>query len=556
MRSRRLSSSLGLLLPLVSAPGLAYSDTPEAATVFIRVVGDVRVEVDRGWKQVFEKPDVEIATGSGFLVSPFGHVVTNHHVVSGEDVAVLVEGQPVRLNLVVKRIDVLLAGGDEAGRRFTAALDAASPDLDLALLSVVGTNLPYLRLGDSDALATGEAVAAFGFPLGRATDVGRTVPRDAPPQVSQNRGSVTALRAGDGGERRYVQTDAVLNPGNSGGPLLDADGYVVGVVRMKLRQAAGLGFAIPVNLVKDLLETAGREDVFPGRRLRLGPPHALPGKGIRLSLPEGFTDTSGTRLRVEAGIGPEEPELVVARGATALSLGELESWLQSGKGAPGFRAKGAGRSQTTEIARLPAVVGAADGTGARDGAPLRMEFALVDLGREKLVARYTGPPALLAFNRAVLRESLKSLEPEALLTAEVSSAPRIALEPAAFPAPGSPAISLPAGWTREAAGPRRCRALPPPDAVLAGSPEGDFTVALRAAWWRKAAVPAGAGPCSWAPGSEGPASYSAPGDRMGAPLVAEGVFVAKDGGLLQLEVEAPPAKLGHLRDLFRAWTRP
>ncbi len=547
--SALLGATLGAALATTTR---AEPNAARTATVFIRVVGDVRVEVDRGWKQIIEKPDVEIGTGSGFLVSPTGPVVTNHHVVTGEDLTVTIEGQPVRVNLVVKRIDVLLPeAGAGSGRRFTAAVDAASPELDLALLSVTGADLPFLPLGDSDALEPGQPVEALGYPMGRAVEVARSLAVDAAPEVTLSRGTVTALRSGDQGDRRFVQTDAVINPGNSGGPLLDAEGYVVGVVRMKLRQASGLGFAIPVNQVKDFLEASGQEPVFPGRRLRLGPLHALPGKGLRLRMPEGWDDSSPARLRVKAGAPPEGPDFLVDRGATPRSLAELEASLRSGHGFPEFAGGEAGRSQAIDLSGLPGLMGSVAGSAPREGQPLRMEYAILDLGREKLVARYVGPPALVAFNRSVIRDSLRSLEADPLLTAELRSAPRVALEPAAFPQPGSPAFVLPAGWTREATPPRRCRSLGRPDAFLAGSPEGDFTVALRAAWWRQGAIPGAS--CSWTAGSRGASSYALPGERMGAPLSTEGTFVARDGGLWQLEVEAPPGKLPYVADLFRAW---
>src|SRR5262249_10220143 len=274
------AAAVAAVSALAAPPGASPAGAAaRQATVYVRVVGDLRMEIERGFKQTIERPDVEIGTGTGFLVSPFGHVITNHHVISGEDLTVRVHGEPVHLNLVVKRIDVLVPGppgtGDEAVRRFTASLDADSPALDLALLSITGADLPCLPLGDSDALVPGQPVEALGFPLGRQVEVGRTLAPDALPEASLSRGTVTALGAGEGGERRFVQTDAVLNPGNSGGPLLDDDGYVVGVVRMKLAKATGIAFAIPVEQVKDFLESSGQDRVFPGRRLRLGPAQSL-----------------------------------------------------------------------------------------------------------------------------------------------------------------------------------------------------------------------------------------------------------------------------------------
>jgi hypothetical protein len=325
----------------------------------------------------------------------------------------------------------------------------------------------------------------------------------------------------------------------------------MGVVRMKLRQASGLGFAIPVNQLKDFLEASGQDHVFPGRRLRLGPLHPLPGKGFRLRMPEGWEDSSLTRLRVRAGATREGPELLIDRGATSRSLAELESLLRSGNGFPEFTAGEAGRSQSIELSGLPALVGSVAGSNPREGQPLRMEYAIFELGPERIVARYVGPSPLVAFNRSVLRDSLRSLEADRLLTAELKRAPRVALEPAAFSQPGSPDVVLPAHWTREASPPRRCRALPRPDAFLASSPDGDYTVSLRAAWWHRGAPPGTS--CSWPVGAGGLSTYALQSERLGAPLATEGVFVAREGGLLQLEMEAPPGKLLYVGDLFRAW---
>jgi len=555
---------LALAIPTASSPAFAATAAAREATVYIRVVGDLRLEIERGFKRTIEKPDVEIGTGTGFLVSPFGHVITNHHVISGEDLTVQVNGQPVHLNLVVKRIDVLVPGppgsGDEAVRRFTAALDADNAAVDLALLSITGAELPYLALGDSDALEPGQPVEVLGFPLGRQVEVGRNLAPDALPEASLSRGTVTALRAGEQGERRYVQTDAILNPGNSGGPLLDEDGYVVGVVRMKLARATGIAFAIPVEQLKDFLEASGQDRVFPGRRLRLGVAQALPGKGLRLRLPEGYEDSSPSRLRVRAGAS-DEVALVVERVASPLGLRELEARLRSGQGFPEFAASGPGRRQTLAPASTSAVPGASAaalgavlGASPRGGPELAMEYAVLDLGPEKVVARYVGAAAQVAFNRAVLLDSLRSLEVERLLTAEVRGPLKAELEPVPMLPPGAPALPFPRNWVRDPTGPRRCRTLPKPEATVSGSPAGDFTVSFRAAWWR-AGTPPGAAPCGWSQGPTAAASYSVSADRLEARLVAEGLFVAsRDGSLWQLEAEAPPAKSGFLAELFRAWT--
>ena len=80
------------------------------------------------------------------------------------------------------------------------------------------------------------------------------------------RGSVSAARSDDAGNTAYLQTSATVNPGNSGGPMVDEDGYVLGVVRLKLRDADGIGFAIPINAVKDFLALSGYDQLLPVER--------------------------------------------------------------------------------------------------------------------------------------------------------------------------------------------------------------------------------------------------------------------------------------------------
>ena len=167
----------------------------------------------------------ELSQGSGFIVHEDGYVVTNHHVVES-----------------AASMEVVL----ESGVRIDAEVVGTDPATDLALLRLAAPGpYPVVPLGDSDLLAAGDWVVAIGNPLGLDHTV--TV------------GIVSALgRRGLRPENRamytdFIQTDASINPGNSGGPLLDINGHVVGVSSAVNRQANGIGFAIPVNMVKALL---------------------------------------------------------------------------------------------------------------------------------------------------------------------------------------------------------------------------------------------------------------------------------------------------------------
>ena len=225
----RSGAVIAVSICAVSSPAAAQTPavSPGAATVFIKVRGNVRAEYTRAWKEAKEQRDVEIGTGSGFVVSPNGLVVTNHHVVAESTFVARLQGVDVDVRVETKKVEVVLppGPGEERGQSILASVVASDPRLDLAVLSIAATDLPFLSLGDSDALDVGQTAIAWGFPLGTRVEVARESP-DLLPGVSGSRGTVTALRDDDAGQRAYVQTDATLNPGNSGGPLVDEGGRV------------------------------------------------------------------------------------------------------------------------------------------------------------------------------------------------------------------------------------------------------------------------------------------------------------------------------------------
>jgi Do/DeqQ family serine protease len=166
--------------------------------------------------------------GSGVIVDPSGLVVTNNHVIEG-------------------MTDVKAALADK--REIPAKIVLRDPRTDLAVLKLTeGSNFPVMELGDSDALEVGDLTLAIGNPFG----VGQTV----------TQGIVSALARTHVGISDYgffIQTDAAINPGNSGGPLVDMNARVVGInsaIFSKSGGSVGIGFAIPVNMVKSVIAAA------------------------------------------------------------------------------------------------------------------------------------------------------------------------------------------------------------------------------------------------------------------------------------------------------------
>jgi serine protease Do len=181
----------------------------------------VQIRVRRATEQPDAEDEPRRALGSGFVIHPSGYVVTNAHVVERSTT-----------------VQVRLA----SGRRLTGTVVGRDRRVDLALVKVEApTTLPVIPLGDSERLAVGELVLALGHPFGLEQTVSLGI-------VSRKGAPLQAAAPGFD----FIQTDAAVNPGNSGGPLVDMRGQVVGVNTMAARNGS-IGFAIPINLIKSLL---------------------------------------------------------------------------------------------------------------------------------------------------------------------------------------------------------------------------------------------------------------------------------------------------------------
>ncbi len=175
---------------------------------------------------VFGQSVSQAAAGSGFIISSSGYVVTNNHVISG-----------------ASSITVMLYDGKE----YTAKLIGSDKATDLAVLKIEGTGFTYLDLGDSSKLVVGEQVVAIGNPLGELAN-------------SLSVGYISALARTiniDGDPMVMLQTDASVSPGNSGGPLINLYGQVIGIVSAKSTGSGveGIGFAIPMNTAIDVINS-------------------------------------------------------------------------------------------------------------------------------------------------------------------------------------------------------------------------------------------------------------------------------------------------------------
>ena len=181
--------------------------------------------------------------GSGFITRANGLIFTNEHVVRGAD-----------------RVNVTLPDG----RRFQGTVLGGDPLTDVAVVKVVAENLPVASLGNSDQLRPGEWAIAIGNPFG----LNNTVTAGIISAVDR-----TDANIGEGQRVPYIQTDAAVNPGNSGGPLISAAGEVIGMnTAIRKAPGAGLSFAVPINLAKriaqQIVSTGQASHPFIGVQLR------------------------------------------------------------------------------------------------------------------------------------------------------------------------------------------------------------------------------------------------------------------------------------------------
>ena len=201
------------------------------------VVGISKIK-NAGTTIFLEDSSSSLGLGTGVIVSSDGYILSNEHVTGSK----------------YSNCYVTL----EDGRTFTASVLWSDSSIDLSICKINAKNLPHASLGDSDNIRVGEIVYAIGNPIGY--EFQRTV----------TAGIISALnrtvRIDENDTSTYmedlIQTDATINPGNSGGPLIAADGTMIGITSVKITSAEGIGFAVPINVVKPIIERYQKDGKF------------------------------------------------------------------------------------------------------------------------------------------------------------------------------------------------------------------------------------------------------------------------------------------------------
>lgn len=250
---------------------------------------------------------IEESLGSGFLFHSDGLVLTNDHVIA--------DAAEIAVRLLDERI-------------FSAQVVGRDPQTDTAVLRLLDVEdpLPSLSLGDSDALRVGSWVLAIGNPLGLTSTVTAGIASATGRQVLPP--GDTRLRFQD-----FIQTDASINPGNSGGPLINADGEVVGIATAVSAAGQGLGFAIPINMVREILPDLLEEGRVERSWLGVYVSELPPALRRELDLPQGgvlITKTVPGSPAEEAGLLPGD--VLLSLGDQPISEPSALAWAASNLG--------------------------------------------------------------------------------------------------------------------------------------------------------------------------------------------------------------------------------
>jgi serine protease Do len=283
----------------------------DAAVVFVKTLQERRGITGR--RQV-----VGEGVGSAFVYDPNGLIITNNHVIEGASEIYVVFGRK---------------------RQVKATIVGRDPRTDVAVIRVEEKNLPFLPLGDSEAIRVGDWVVAIGNPFGLSHTVSAGI-------ISARSRTIADVKGLDeSGYYDFLQTDASINPGNSGGPLLDMAGRVVGVNTAIRRSANNIGFAIPVNMIKELLPRLLADGTIKRSAIGVVVAPLMPEDRERLKLPE----ETGVLVSVVVPGGPADKaglvvdDVIVSFNGEVLPNPDRLRWVAS--------LAGVGKTVTLRVAR-------------------------------------------------------------------------------------------------------------------------------------------------------------------------------------------------------------
>ena len=299
--------------PGVQAPA-SFADLAakaDPAVVFVKTIQERRGITGR--RQV-----VGEGVGSAFVYDPNGLIITNNHVIEGASEIYVVFGRK-------KQIKATIVGKD--------------PRTDVAVIRVEEKNLPFLPLGDSEGVRVGDWVVAIGNPFALSHTVSAGI-------ISARGRTIQDVKGLDeAGYYDFLQTDASINPGNSGGPLLDMAGRVVGMNTAIRRSANNIGFAIPVNMIKELLPRLLADGGVKRSAIGVVVGPLMPEDRERLKLPE----ESGVLVTVVVPGGPADKaglvvdDVILSFQGEALPSPDRLRWVAS--------LAGVGKTVTLRVAR-------------------------------------------------------------------------------------------------------------------------------------------------------------------------------------------------------------
>ena len=285
------------------------------------VVGISKIK-SRGNTIFLNNGSEELGLGTGFIVSENGYIVTNQHV-SGSKNSICY---------------VTL----EDGRSFEAKVVWSDEDIDVSIIKINMIGLPFVKLGNSEQNKIAQKVYAIGNPIG--FEFQRTVTAGIISGINRT------IKIEEGNKTSYmedlIQTDATINPGNSGGPLIDESGNVIGINSVKITSAEGIGFAIPIDIIKPIIKSFTEEGEYAQATLGVFAydkniiPYLKSEIGLNKELDSGIFITSVNKNSPASKAGLEEGDIILQIDDIMIDkMSELRAYIYSKKVGDNVRVK-------------------------------------------------------------------------------------------------------------------------------------------------------------------------------------------------------------------------